>query len=87
MMTKMDTKQILKMTGIGTITDWSWITDAKRYYIKDPYDGFTILSESTRREMYEWCEQHCENEFWIGMGFGQFKSEKDAALFLMRWSR
>ena len=73
------------MTTNGLIIDFSWTKNAKRYYIKDPYDGFHVIRNTTRDEMLEWCEKHCEDSFWIGMGFGQFKSEKDAALFLLRW--
>lgn len=74
-------------TESGLITDqYLWHQDAKRYYIKDPVDGGRILRNDSRVEIMRWCNQHCKDRYWIGMGFGQFKSEKDAALFLMRWS-
>ena len=85
-MTKKDMKQNWMMTEDGLITDsYLWHQDAKRYYIKDPIDGGRILRNESRRQLQNWCEKHCEDRYWIGMGFGQFKSEKDAALFLLRW--
>ena len=84
----MDTKQIsLMMTKENSLTTdhYLWQQDAKRYYIKDPVDGGRVLRNDSRHEIHEWCKQHCKDRYWIGMGFGQFKSEKDAALFLLRW--
>ena len=69
----------------NTTDPYLWQQDAKRYYIRDPIDGGRILRNESRRQLQNWCEQHCEDAYWIGMGFGQFKSEKDAALFLLRW--
>ncbi len=74
------------MTENELITEYLWHKDAaKRYYIKDPIDGGRILRNESRDKIFEWCEKHCEDRYWIGMGFGMFKSEKDAALFLLRW--
>ncbi len=75
----------MKKSGLTT-DQYLWHQDAKRYYIKDPIDGGRILRNESRDKIFIWCKQHCEDDYWIGMGFGQFKSEKDAALFLMRWS-
>lgn len=84
-MTKKDMKQNWMMIEDGSITDYFWHNNAKRYYIRDPVDGGFILRNESRDKIFIWCEKHCEDSYWIGMGFGQFKSEKDAALFLLRW--
>ncbi len=74
------------MTESGMTTDsYLWHQYAKRYYIKDPVDGGRVLRNDSRDKIFAWCKQHCKDDYWIGMGFGQFKSEKDAALFLLRW--
>lgn len=72
-------------TETGSTIDYHWFHDAKRYYIKDPVDGGNVLRGESRDKVFAWCEQYCEDAYWIGMGFGMFKSEKDAALFLLRW--
>ncbi len=68
-----------------TTDSYLWHQYAKRYYIKDPIDGGRVLRNDSRDKIFAWCKQHCKDDYWIGMGFGQFKSEKDAALFLLRW--
>ena len=71
----------------NTTDPYLWHWDAKRYYIKDPIDGGRVLRNDSRDRIWGWCEKHCEDAYWIGLGFGMFKSEKDAALFLLRWSK
>jgi len=67
-------------------TKYLWHDGAKRYYIKDPVDGGRVLRNDSRDKIFAWCKQHCNGDYWIGMGFGMFELDSDAALFLLRWS-
>ena len=66
--------------------DYSWMDTAKRHYIRDPVDGGKVLRNESRDTIWAWCEEYCKGEFWIGMGWGSFKLERDAVMFLLRWS-
>jgi len=78
---------VIGQSGSMTTVDdkWYWCFSAKKHYIKDPVDGGKILRNDSRDMLFDWCETHCQGKFWIGMGFGQFELESDAALFLLTW--
>ncbi len=54
--------------------------------VRDPIDHGSILRESSRDLLFEWCQENCEGHYWIGMGFGEFELESDSILFMLRWT-
>lgn len=56
-----------------------------RIYVRDPTDNRPVIREANRTMLFEWCKENCRGRFWIGMGFGQFEIEEDAAMFALRW--
>lgn len=65
---------------------YAWMPSAERHYIRDPVDGGRILRNESRDIIWTWCEEHCKGAFWVGMGWGSFELERDALMFLLRWS-
>lgn len=65
--------------------DFNWKNSYEQIYIKDPVDGGRVLRNTSRDEIFAWCEEHCTGKYWIGMGFGIFELECDEVLFKMRW--
>jgi len=56
-----------------------------RVFVRDPVDRGSILRETSRDLLFEWCRENCEGHYWIGMGFGEFELQNDATLFALRW--
>jgi hypothetical protein len=55
----------------------------RRLWLRDPIDGTRVLRESTRDDLFDWCEQHCSGRFWVGMGFMDFELDEDYVLASM----
>lgn len=79
----MEVKEHPLMDREGTI----WYTPKApiRIYVCDPTDRGRILRDANRELLFDWCRDNCQGRFWVGMGFGQFDLEEDAAMFALRW--
>lgn len=65
-------------------TDWH--STGIRVKVRDPVDNCSVLRNSSRDLLFEWCAQNCRGKFWIGMGFGKFELDEDAVLFKLTWT-
>lgn len=60
--------------------------NSKRIFIRDPIDGSRVFRNDSREMLFNWCFEHCQGRYWIGMGFGVFENDEDATVFTLRWA-